>query len=204
MAIVELLELGVPLNEMASAMFIRGAPIEAEPVRHALQVILAAGGDSWLAGEADEDRADGLVEHALRRARRIPLVRHWGSRARTLPDHASADVSDIVTAVVYAATVGSKPSTEAAGTTAAVFGLDEDETTVLFGRMEQLSPHTLSQLVKTVTLSELADGKRQLEQIFGDAPDDGQTPNFRAAGVIILGLAAVARMEKNSGINDQS
>jgi len=195
-AIMELLKLRVPLNEMALAMFVRGAPTGIEPIRQALHVILAACGESWLAHEADEDRADALVEHVLRRARRIPLVRHWTSRAHPLSKHPTAEVSDMVTAVVYAATIGSQPSPDAVATTAAVFGLDEAETTAVFARTQQLSPHALSQLTETVTLTELADGKRHMEELFGDGPDDGQKPDFRVAGVIILGLAAVARMEQ--------
>lgn len=201
-AIIELLKLRVPLDEMASAMFVRGAPIGVEPVRKALYVILAAGGESWSTREADEDRADALVEHVLRRARRIPLVRHWTSRARTFSKHPAADLSDIVTAVVYAITTGSQPSRAAVKITAAALDINGVETSAIFERMTQISLHSLSQVAETVTLSELADAQRHLESTFSDVPDDGQQPNFRAAGIIILGLVAVRRIEIEPGMTD--
>lgn len=209
--IIELLKLGVPLKEMGLAMFVRGAPIGVEPVRQALHVILAAGDESWLTEEAAEDRADALVEHGLRRARRIPWLRHLTSRLRMLRNEAPAGLSDdastrclsdMLTAVVYAITTESDPSSVAVETTAQVYGLDATEISAVFARMQQLSPHTLSEVAATVTLAELHNAKCRLEESIRKSPDYDQKPNFRAVGVILLGLATVARMEQTESLSD--
>jgi len=45
---------------------------------------------------------------------------------------------------------------------------------------------------ETVTLPELQQARQTLESALSAAPE-GQQPNFRVAGLMVLGLAAVAR-----------
>lgn len=193
--IIELLKLHVPLREMALAMFLRGAPIGVEPVRKALQVILTAGGAGSLTHLAGEDAADAYIARLRPRARRHPVLRHWARRAaRSLPGRAAGHVSDMVTAVVDATATKSQPSTEAVKTTATVLDLDEAETTAIFERISQIPLHTFGQVAETVTLTELTDAKRRMEETFSEGGDDEQKPDFKSAGLILLGFVAVARM----------
>jgi hypothetical protein len=160
--IVELLALRVPLDEMAMAMFLRGAPVTKTAVRRALLAMLpdedhwTEDGDEDDAGWADDP--DLIVVHLLRRARRIVSLQHWSARARGYSERARGYseraglvLSDMVTGLVHLVAVRTYPSPEAEGAAAHILGTTPSETTEVLAAVEQLSPDVLRQTASTVT-----------------------------------------------------
>ncbi len=93
-AIIELLQLRVPLDEMAMGMFLRGAPVAETAVRRSLLAMLPKL-DADLVEDARADHADQAIARLLRRARRIPLLQHWAKNARGAGERAALPLASV-------------------------------------------------------------------------------------------------------------
>ena len=189
-AIVDLLGRRVPLDEMGMAMFLRAAPVSETAVRRAVLAMLSATGTE--AEEDPADQADELVAHLLRRARRSAPLQYWSRRARGYGERVGVVLGDMLTAVAHRFLAETQPSPEAQAATAHILGTTQPQTQHIIEVIGQLTPDTMRVTAETVTLPELQQARQTLESALSAAPE-GQQPNFRAAGLMVLGLAAVAR-----------
>jgi len=189
-AIVDLLGRRVPLDEMGMAMFLRAAPVSETAVRRAVLAMLSATGTA--AEEDPADQADELVAHLLRRARRSAPLQYWSRRARGYGERVGVVLGDMLTAVAHRFLAETQPSPEAQAATAHILGTTQPQTQHIIEVIGQLTPDTMRVTAETVTLPELQQARQTLESVLSAAPE-GQQPNFRAAGLMVLGLAAVAR-----------
>ncbi len=195
-AILDLLAHRVPLDEMAVAMFLRGAPVTETAVRAAFLAMLQPvarlqEGDE----EARESAAEQLVGRLLLRARRMAPLDYWSRRARGYGDRPRVVLGDALTALTFRVVVGTTPSLEAAAATAHILDIPPEEVEDVFEQIGEVSPGALRRTARTVTLHELQAARRTLIEAVADAPSTECTPNFQAAGLIVLGVASVARAQ---------
>jgi len=191
-AIVDLLGRRVPLDEMGMAMFLRAAPVSETAVRRAVLAMLSATGTE--AEEDPADQADELVAHLLRRARRSAPLQYWSRRARGYGERVGVVLGDMLTAVAHRFLAETQPSPEAQAVTAHTLGTTQPQTQHIIDVIGQLTLDTMRVTAETVTLPELQQARQTLESALSAAPE-GQQPNFRVTGLMVLGLAAVARRQ---------
>jgi hypothetical protein len=200
-AIVELLAQRVPLNQVAVAMFIRGVPVNQQAVRHALLELL----DLGLAGVSDPDeradQADRLAQHALRRARRHPLGRHWSNQAGRRHRRRQPVLGDMLAGLLGQAITGEPPSRESKAAITEIVGIPSDDATRFHRMASMLTLENLQQVASAATLAELDVANQQVREMFADIPAHESAPNYAAAGLIILGMAFVNRQAIEEGNN---
>lgn len=189
--ILELLDYRVPLEEMAVAMFLREAPVTEDAVRDALLSMLpraVTDGDD----EARTDLVDRSIARLLRRARRIPLLRHW-SRYAGGRNRQAGVLSGVLTALFDVVYLGTYPSKHLIESTGHVLGLTTAESARFYHTLGEIDIDTLQETAKTVSLRELREAKEQLAAIVGPRQPGDDKPDFASAGLAVLAIATIRR-----------
>lgn len=206
--IIELLDCGVILSEMPVAMVVRSAPIVSiEAVRQSyLSMLPAASGSD----EERDSQAEELSARWVRRARRYPLLHHWSRRARQVGSQVKALIKEsdreaghswsprALLGVMFTvigdqnSTVVNTMSWEAFVTTSRILGTSLTETWRIFVVIKCLTTGALRETARDVTIGELQQARERLLSLLSDVRS-GPRPDFRSAGLILLGLVAVDR-----------
>ncbi len=107
-------------------------------------------------------------------------------------------LGDVIAAMITAITGTGTASQAARETIARILGITSTEANDLLSVAEQLSIETLREGANTVTLFELTQAKADLLNRFGDVPPDQHKPDFRTAGIAVLGIALIMRNKGDS------
>jgi hypothetical protein len=196
--ILELLTFRVPLKHMAVALVVRGIPVTDAAVRKAFLDILPTPDVGEVDDVARADEVDQYSAQLQRRARRIPLLHHWAARARGTNEPGRFVLSDMLSALMQLTATGTPPSVDAEAATGHILGIDSDEIQSVIAVMQSLDVDSLRTIAQDVTASELHTALQPLREVFAESGSGDERPDFETAGVMILAMAALARVEGTS------
>jgi hypothetical protein len=188
-AIIRLLGNGVPLPEMAMAMFLDAVPVSEAAVRKALHSILADPKSENLDEEAREGLAEWRVNHLQRRGRRIPLLQDLSNMTRAVGNRNA--LADIVNAMVYAQQLGERPSDLVVEKAAKMLGASSDDISDFYQYQIDLRPEVLREAIDTVSLQELRQAQTLLEDLPEDILPTEAKQNYQFVSINVLGFAVL-------------
>jgi hypothetical protein len=186
-AIIKLLDIGVPLEEMAIAMFLDGVPVSEVAVGKALHSILADPKAGILDVEEREDLVERRVNHLQRRARRVPQLQQFSKMTREAGNRYA--LPDIINAMIYAQQLGEFPGLATVKEAATMFGASIDEAELFYDYQRDLRPDVLRDAIDTVSLEELEVARSYLEGLFGGVLPVEARQNYRFFSIGVLWFA---------------
>jgi hypothetical protein len=180
--------MGVPLNEMAMAMFLDGVPVSKAAVRKALHGILADPRLEILDWEAREDLAERRADHLQRRARRIPQLQQFSKMTREAGNRNA--FRDIVNAMIYAQLLGEFAPKATVEEAAKMFGASIDDVNLFYDYQRDLRPDVLREAIDTVSLQELRLAQSYFEGLLGILSVEARQ-NYRFFSLGVLWFAVL-------------